>query len=543
MADIILKDKRGNDVTYTGVRTIQVPKADGVEEFINPQGNINITDTQVTDVRGKATAQVVDANLKAENIAKGVTVLGITGTHEGGGGEFPQLHAPTSVSLDKNIVTISRNSENGTFAENYKVYIDGAYIATATPSSLTSSAQIDLSSTSARTGSLAVSACGTTFQDSEKSAAVSFTRYYTITFMKGVGQSTLATKVVEQGGNAYYNTGIIQIDGNWCMADTWFDENGNSVSLTDIQSDITVYADWVISEYGPLEDTSWEDIATVSASNMGANYWQIGDKKSIVLNGIINTRRYEGETGRNYYVNNLTTYVYIIGFNHNADLEGSGISFGTFKDASGKDYSIFTNSVGSSYGYSFATHYIYNAWGSTPLRYSALGSTDVPNTEWSIAPSSRTKSDKGQNATSMCATNPVENSLMSCFPADLRAVMKPISKQYSFHDYPYVSRLIDYLPLMSEKEVVGNSQYTENGYSITDMQYDYYKNGNSTKKYAIKLSKNTTTANTYVSTYSIYGLRSSADGNPYTNLLGIKTDGTSQQYGITAGGLSPVFLV
>ena len=53
---------------------------------ITPSGNINITDTNVTDVTNYATAQVVDADLVAENIKKDVNILGVVGTFEGGGG-------------------------------------------------------------------------------------------------------------------------------------------------------------------------------------------------------------------------------------------------------------------------------------------------------------------------------------------------------------------------------------------------------------------------------------------------------------------------
>lgn len=50
-----------------------------VNEGINPSGNINITDTQSTNVTNYATAQVVDANLVASNIKDGVSILGVTG--------------------------------------------------------------------------------------------------------------------------------------------------------------------------------------------------------------------------------------------------------------------------------------------------------------------------------------------------------------------------------------------------------------------------------------------------------------------------------
>ena len=49
-----------------------------------PVGNYPITNTDVADVMNYATAQISDVNLRAENIANGVTILGITGTHEGG---------------------------------------------------------------------------------------------------------------------------------------------------------------------------------------------------------------------------------------------------------------------------------------------------------------------------------------------------------------------------------------------------------------------------------------------------------------------------
>lgn len=69
--NIVLKDNNGIKVTgnYNG--------------YVLPTGNIDITNTEETDVSEYATAQIVDANLDAKNIKSGVIILGITGVYKG----------------------------------------------------------------------------------------------------------------------------------------------------------------------------------------------------------------------------------------------------------------------------------------------------------------------------------------------------------------------------------------------------------------------------------------------------------------------------
>jgi hypothetical protein len=69
--NIVLKDNNGTKVTGN------------YDKHVLPTGKIEITDTKETDVSQYATAQIVDVNLKAENIKDGVLVLGITGTYTG----------------------------------------------------------------------------------------------------------------------------------------------------------------------------------------------------------------------------------------------------------------------------------------------------------------------------------------------------------------------------------------------------------------------------------------------------------------------------
>ena len=71
-----------------------------------------------------------------------------------------------------------------------------------------------------------------------------------------------------------------------------------------------------------LDKNTWKVIKKVSDQNQGQNYWAIGDCKQITMNGKVS----DGLTLTNY-----SAWVFIIGFNHNAEREGNGITFQGFK--------------------------------------------------------------------------------------------------------------------------------------------------------------------------------------------------------------------
>lgn len=66
------------DITNYGKVDVNVPIPPG---YIIPRGNIEITSTRSINVSNYETAQVVDDNLSAKNIIKGVSILGISGTY------------------------------------------------------------------------------------------------------------------------------------------------------------------------------------------------------------------------------------------------------------------------------------------------------------------------------------------------------------------------------------------------------------------------------------------------------------------------------
>ena len=235
-----------------------------------------------------------------------------------------------------------------------------------------------------------------------------------------------------------------------------------------------------------LNENDWSVIRDVSDASEGSNYWAVGDRKAVTVNGTVGTQAING-----------TYYVYILGFNHNSSREGTGITFGTFKTAlsGGTDiclidshYNSYSTGGQKWFNMNHSSNTNSGGWKGCDLRYDVLGSTNVNNGD----------------ATATCATSPVSGTLMAALPSDLRAVMKPMNIYTDntgggSNNASYVTKSVDYLPLLAECEIFGDGYgYSGSGYANDaeknyQQQYQYYKNGNSKVKY--RHSSTSSTAN------------------------------------------------
>ena len=286
-----------------------------------------------------------------------------------------------------------------------------------------------------------------------------------------------------------------------------------------------------------LNDNSWSTISTVSASGEGSTYWNVGDAKEVILNGTVGTLS----------LSNQSLWVYIIGFDHNSTLEGSGISFECFKDAqsNGNDVCL-TDSMYDTRKYDGSKALNINHWGSSSngvnyggwkgcdARYDILGSTDTAPSNYGTEP---TSSREGYDASSTTATNPVSDTLMAALPSDLRAVMKPITKYTDNKGggtnlEANVTASIDYLPLLAEYEIHG-SRSKANWYERNSQaQYAYYANGNSKVK------------RRFNSAYNAYWIDRSPDSNGTSDMCAQTESGNADYNSACKSlGMAPVFLV
>ena len=208
----------------------------------------------------------------------------------------------------------------------------------------------------------------------------------------------------------------------------------------------------------------------VADDSEGPNYWAIGDRKAVTVNGTVGTQAING-----------TYYVYILGFDHNSSREGTGITFGTFKTAlsGGTDiclvdshYNDYSTGGQKWFNMNHSSNTNSGGWKGCDLRYDVLGSTNSNNND----------------AGTTTATSPVSGTLMAALPSDLRAVMKPMNIYTDntgggSNTASYVTKSVDYLPLLAEFEIFGTRSYANSAEQNYQQQYQYYKNGNSKVKY------------------------------------------------------------
>ena len=317
------------------------------------------------------------------------------------------------------------------------------------------------------------------------------------------GATVTATKgSLSVSGTSVNNscTLVVPEAGTWTVKATLNGQTSGTKSITFMDSyDVT------LAFVSPtLNDNDWAKIREVSDNGEGANYWSIGDRKAVTLNGTVGALT----------LSNVTTYVFIIGFNHNSSVEGTNrIHFQLGKTAlsGGTDVALCDS-------------YYNNAGGGFRMNTSNSNSGG-----WTSS----------NMRTAICGTSlsSYSGTIIAVIPAALRAVLKSVTKYTnntgSSNAESAVTATTDYFFLLSEYEVFGSINNANRNEASKQAQYAYYSAGNS----KIKYKHNET------STAASWWLRSPFVISPasFVNVFTTGTvTGTSAQYSY---GFAPGFCV
>lgn len=256
-----------------------------------------------------------------------------------------------------------------------------------------------------------------------------------------------------------------------------------------------------------LNEYTWDEISYISSNGLAGEYgFQVGDAKAITLNGTVGSLT----------LDNYQTYAYIIGINHNAELEGNNlIHFQLAKTAiSGGTDICFTDSS-------------YNSSGSSAAFRMNTSSTNSGG--W----------NSSYMRNNICGTSKSTTSgrIMGAIPAELRNALKSITKYTNNNGSSSASSAVtattDYFFLLSEYEVFGNTAYSNTYEANYQQQYAYYSAGNSKVKYR----HNSTGSAAY------WWLRSPIAGNS-NGFVAVYTGGTVySNYAYSSLGFAPGFCV
>ena len=318
----------------------------------------------------------------------------------------------------------------------------------------------------------------------------------TVTATKG---SKTVSGTADTSGNC---TLTVDEAGTWTITAATASTTKTSDVVVGISNVDLVLADSV------LNNNSWETIKKVSDAGQGENYWSIGDRKEVTLNGTVG----------HLSLSNYKTYAFIIGFNHNASVEGANrIHFQLAKTAlsGGKDVCLCDSKYNSTV---------------SAAGYFSMNSSRTNSGGW----------DSSQMRRSICGTSlsSYSGTIIAVIPAALRAILKSVTKYTDNRGggntaASTVTATTDYFFLLSEFEVFGSISYGNANEKNKQAQYAYYSAGNSKIKY--KHNGTSTAAN--------WWLRSPVSGGD-TIFVYVDTGGTVYYYPANNSiGFAPGFCV
>ena len=290
--------------------------------------------------------------------------------------------------------------------------------------------------------------------------------------------------------------------GTWSVSATL----GGQTSDTKTVSVTDSYAVSLFFVSSTLNNNAWSVIKSVSDAGQGANYWSIGDRKAVTLDGTVG----------DLTLSNYTTYAFIIGFNHNAGVEGANrIHFQFAKTAlsGGTDVCL-------------CDRYYKNTGGGFRMNTGSTNSGGWENSNM-------------RNAICGTSLSNYSGTMIAVIPDALRAVLKSVTKYTdntangSGSMESNVTPTTDYFFLLSEFEVFGNISYGNKAEKLHQEQYAYYSTGNSKIKYKHdepSVSAAWWTRSPYASYYYLFVL--------------VDTDGTTDRTSAdTSLGFAPGFCV
>ena len=329
------------------------------------------------------------------------------------------------------------------------------------------------------------------------SAAVAFIKL-TVTTAAG---ATVTATLDSQSYSATATSGSAVIylpsKGTWSVTAA----NGDLNSTKTVE--VTAYEAYTLSI--PLYDSvfgnnSWETIQAAVQSGVASSLWSVGAQKAVTLNGTVG----------NVTFSNETYYAFIIGFDHNADLEGSNklhMMFGKTNDGTQVAF------VDTNYENSATSGFVMNTSSTT---------------------------SGGWNGSYMRGT--IMPALKTAFPSDLNAVVGSCTKYTHNTDggsdnntSSNVTATTESVFLLAEYEVFGARNFANSYEKNKQAQYAYFKNGNSKVFYQ----------HSSTGSAALWWLRSPSCSNTATNIFCFVFTSGSVTYNVAylSYGIAPAFII